>query len=154
MRKREVVIKIIMIIVINNDLKGAQNDKLEKKETLIRRRNWWDLYAFTRIQALHGKQLNTTVGWEKKLKNGIYNTYYWATMDRWEILIPALICSLTKVIKNTKLWFWVVLGSSRNILSDSLCWLDLQHPWFKTTKHTRIKESLNKIPTLESSDML
>ena len=40
MRKREVVIKIIMIIVINNDLKDAQNGKLEKKETLIRRRNW------------------------------------------------------------------------------------------------------------------
>ena len=45
MRKRGVVIKIIVIIVINNDLKDAQNDKLEKKETLIRR-NWGDLYAF------------------------------------------------------------------------------------------------------------
>ena len=30
----------------NNDLKHGQDDKLEKKETLIRTRNWSGLYVF------------------------------------------------------------------------------------------------------------
>ena len=45
MRKREVAIKI------NNNsnnraIKDGQNDKLEKKETLIRTSNWSRLYGF------------------------------------------------------------------------------------------------------------
>ena len=32
---------------------------------------------------------------------------------------------------------WVVLASNRNILSSWLYWLEPQHHWFKTTKHTR-----------------
>ena len=30
----------------NNDLKDGQNDRLKKKETLIRIRNWSGLYTF------------------------------------------------------------------------------------------------------------
>ena len=70
MRKREVVIKIIMIIVINNDLKDAQNGKLEKKETLIRRRNWWDLYAFKEYKHYTENSLIQRSGGKKKLKMG------------------------------------------------------------------------------------
>ena len=57
-------------------------------------------------------------------------------------------------MNSTQLWFRVVLASSCNILSGRLYWPKPQHPWFKTTKHTRKEEPLNKIPTLESSDML
>ena len=41
MRTREVIIKIIMIIV-TVILKDGRNDILVKKKTLIRTRNWWD----------------------------------------------------------------------------------------------------------------
>ena len=54
---------------------------------------------------------------------------------------------LTKVMKNTKLWFRVVSTSSSNIVSGMLYWIEPQYPWFKTTKHTQTEESLNKIPT-------
>ena len=65
----------------NNDLKDGQNDRLEKKETLIRTRNWSGLYAF------------------EEYKHYTENSLKWATvpgMDRWEILILALICNVNQ----------------------------------------------------------
>ena len=92
-----------------------------------------------------------------KQNNGIYNTYHgllsqeWIDRRYWSLLWYIM---LTKVMNSTSLWFRVVLASSRNNVSGRVYWPERQHPSYKTTNHSRTEEPLNKISTLESSDML
>ena len=65
----------------NNNLKDGQNDILEKKEILIRTRNWSGLYAFEEYKR-YTKQLKPTTG-KKNKKNGIYNTYHEPQSQQW-----------------------------------------------------------------------
>ena len=73
-------------------------------------------------------------------------------MDRREILIPAPI---RNVNHSNEQYITLTQGCIRgNILSRRFYWPEPQHPWFKTTTHTRAEEPLNKIATLKSSEML
>ena len=62
----------------NNDLKDGQNDRLEKKGTFIRTKNWSDLYAFEEYKHYTEKQLKATA---RRKKN--YMAYITPTMDHY-----------------------------------------------------------------------
>ena len=49
----------------NNALKDEQNQRFEKKETLIWTRNWSGLYAFLKYKHYTKKQFKTTAGRKK-----------------------------------------------------------------------------------------
>ena len=106
MRTREVIIKIIMITV-TVILKDGRNDRLVKKKTLIRTRNWWDSKTkkifYWKLQGLHRKQLKTTAGWKKFKIFRIYDTRY----DRWT--------RITRIDERywSSLW-WVMLRNVSN----------------------------------------
>ena len=68
-------------------------------------------------------------------------------MDRWEILIPSLICNVNQSNEQTWLWFRVVFASRPTIQTVRLYWLQPQHLWFETSWNTLKKEPLNEIPT-------
>ena len=112
------------------------------------------------MQALHDKMFKTTAGRKEKklLKTVGYITPamdYHPGMDRWEILIPALTCNDNQ---SNEQYITLIQGcmtiKSQHPIRKVVLRPEPQHPWFKTTKHTRTEEPLNKIPTLESSDML
>ena len=50
----------------NNYLKDGQNDRLEKKQTLIWIKNWLGLLHIWRMQALPNKQFKTMAGKKKQ----------------------------------------------------------------------------------------
>ena len=93
---------------------------------------------------------------EKKKKivenNGTYNSFHELLSQEW--IDGRYWLSLWYVMGSTLLWFSDVLESRRNILSRRLYWPEPPHPCFKRNKYTQTEEPLNKIHTLESSDML
>ena len=97
----------------------------------------------------HFKNTSTTRNTHTKQNNGIYNTCHgllsqeWIDGKNWSLLWYVM---LIKVMNSTYIWFRVVLVSSRNILSGRLYWPELQHLRYKTKKHTRTEEPLNKVP--------
>ena len=61
----------------NNDLKDGQNDRLEKKGTFIRTKNWSDLYALKNTSTIRKNNLKQRPGEKKNM------AYITPTMDHY-----------------------------------------------------------------------
>ena len=64
----------------NDDDLKEQNDRLKKKETLIRKRSWSCLYTFEEYRHYTENNLRER---EKERKNGVYNTYHGPLSQEW-----------------------------------------------------------------------
>ena len=108
---------------------GRMTDWIRKKLWLERETG----QSYTRLKNTNTteKYLKQWLGEKNVLKNtGIYNTCHWATipgMDRWEILIPILICNVNQSNEQYITLIKGCIGMKSHILSGKLYWPELQH---------------------------